>query len=87
MLRMVIEKPMQFTIVIAVPLSVSGAFCAIKVENSGESAITTIPQKSKKSTKIVSFATRKKSGAIKQQIQESKSIEKAVLLVPNLAAK
>ncbi len=71
----------------AVPLSFSGAFCAIKVENSGESAITTIPQKSKKSTKIVSFATRKKSGAIKQQIQESKSIEKAALLVPNFAAR
>ena len=84
---MVIEKPIQFTMVKAVPLSFLGAFCATKVENSGESAITTIPQKSKKSTKVVSFATIKKSGAAKQQIQESKSIEKAVLLVPNFVAR
>ncbi len=87
MLRMVIEKPMQFTIVIAVPLSVSGAFCATKVENSGESAIITIPQKSKKSTKVVSYATIKKSNVTKQQILENKSIEKAVLLVQNFVAR
>ena len=71
----------------AVPFSFLGAFCATKVENSGESAITTIPQKSKKSTKVVSFATIKKSGEVKQQAQESKSIEKAVLLVPNFVAR
>ena len=87
MLRMVIENPIQFTMVKAVPLSFLGAFCATKVENRAESAITTIPQKSKKSRKIVSFDIRKKSGETKQQIQESKSTEKAVLLVPNLVAK
>ena len=84
---MVIENPIQFSMVKAVPLSFSGVFCATKVENIAESAITIIPQKSKKSRKIVPFDTRKKSGETKQQIQESKSTEKAVLLVPNLAAK
>lgn len=48
MLTMVIEKPMQLTIVRAVPLSFFGALFATKVENRGESATTTIPQKIKK---------------------------------------
>ena len=71
MLRMVIEKPIQFTMVNAAPLSFSGAFSATKVEKSGESAMTTIPQKNKKRIKVVSFATIKKNGAIKQQTPES----------------
>ena len=71
MLRMVIEKPIQFTMVNAVPLSLSGAFSATKVEKSGESAMTTIPQKSKKRIKTVSFSIRKNNGAERQQLQES----------------
>ena len=71
MLRMVIEKPMQFTIVIAVPLSDSGAFCAIKVENNGESAMTTNPQKSRKRIKSILFSIRKNKGVAKQHAQES----------------
>ena len=55
MLIIVIEKPIQFTIVKAVPLSLEGAFRATKVENKGESAITTIPQKIKKAIKRYSL--------------------------------
>ena len=48
MLIMVIENPMQFTMVSAVPLEISGALFATSVEKSGESAITTNAQKNKK---------------------------------------
>ena len=45
-------NPIQFTMVNAVPLYFGMAFCATNVENKGESAITTIPQKIKKLSKI-----------------------------------
>ena len=45
---MVMAKPIQLTIVKDVPLDASGAFWATKVENKGESATTTIPQKKRK---------------------------------------
>ena len=79
---MVMEKPMQFTIVNAVPLDAAGAFCATKVENNGESAITTKPQKTRKP--INKFADRKvkASGESKQQIQERSKAIKAIFLVP-----
>ncbi len=60
MLKIVIENPIQFTIVSAVPLSFLGTFNATKVENRGEPAITTIPQKSKKSVKRASFSIIKR---------------------------
>ena len=44
MLIIVIAKPIEFTIVKAVPFNFEGAFCATKVEKSGESAMTTMPQ-------------------------------------------
>ena len=53
MLIMVIAKPKQFTIVNAVPLISASALLATIVENKGESAITNIPHKSKKSILIV----------------------------------
>ena len=43
MLMMVIENPIQFTIVKAVPFTSGSAFWAISVENNGESAITKSP--------------------------------------------
>ena len=46
-LTMVMEKPIQLTIVSEVPLASSATFCATRVENNGESAITTNPQKNK----------------------------------------
>ena len=54
-LIIVIAKPIQFTIVKAVPLFFEGAFFATNVENSGESAITTIPQKIRKIINSVLF--------------------------------
>lgn len=83
---MVIEKPIQFTMVSAVPLSLSGVFCATKVENNGESAITTIPQKSKKTINIASFLIRKMNGVAKQQKQENNNVKKAILFIPYLLA-
>src|SRR5258708_34436731 len=47
MLRMVIEKPMQFAMVSAEPTSSRGAFAAFSAESWGESPTTTIPQNSK----------------------------------------
>jgi hypothetical protein len=44
MLKIVMENPMQLTIVKAVPFDSVGAFWATKVEKRGESAITAIPQ-------------------------------------------
>ncbi len=44
MLIMVIEKPIQLTMVSAVPFTSESALCATNVENKGESAMTTIPQ-------------------------------------------
>ena len=47
MLIIVMEKPIQFTMVNAVPFNFGMAFCATRVENKGESAMTTIPQNNK----------------------------------------
>ena len=44
-LMMVIANPIQFTIVKAVPFTDGAARWATSVEKSGESAMTTIPQK------------------------------------------
>lgn len=67
MLIMVTAKPIQFTIVSAVALDSAGAFCAISVENKGESATTAIPQISKKAIKIGAVAIVKTKGESKQQ--------------------
>ena len=53
MLIIVIEKPIQFTIVNAVPLSCGVVLFATRLENKGESAITLIPQIIKKMIKSV----------------------------------
>ena len=44
MLMMVMANPIQFTMVNELPLIALGAFCATRVENKGESAITENPQ-------------------------------------------
>ena len=82
MLIIVIENPIQLTIVKAVPLSFDGAFWATKVENKGESAITTIPQNSKKTINKFLFATWNRKGAAIQQIQDKNKKLKAVFLMP-----
>ena len=50
---MVIAKPIQVTMVMAVPLMDAMAFCATIDENNGESAITTNPQKTTNKRKVI----------------------------------
>ena len=71
MLIMVIANPTQFTTVKAVPLFFSGVLWATKVVNNGESAMTTMPQKNRKSTNKSSLAMKNRSGVSTQQIPES----------------
>ena len=61
---------MQFTIVSDVPLDSAGALCATKVENRGESAITTSAQKNKKQINRTGEFENKKSGEIRQHRQD-----------------
>lgn len=82
MLTMVMAKPIQLTMVNAVPLSSGMAFWATKVENKGESAITTIPQNTKKTKKSSRFPVKKTMGSKRQQHPESKRAVRAVFLVP-----
>jgi len=82
MLTIVTENPIQLTIVKAVPLTETGAFCATSVENKGESAITTIPQNNKKLIKIGVEAYVNSKGELKQQTQERVKKVAAVCLVP-----
>lgn len=67
---MVIKKPIQLAMVRLVPFKCAGAFCAINVENSGESATTTIPQKIKMQTINAVDPIWKRIGERMQQKQE-----------------
>lgn len=80
MLKIVIEKPIQLIVVSAVPLILGSALWATMVENKGESAITTIPQKSKNTKNTVGDATWLTHGTKRQHNPESpKAIEATVL--------
>lgn len=81
----VIAKPRQFTIVNAVPRDSREAFLATKVENRGESAITTNPQNIRKQISKISESSFKTKGDNKQQIPESNKAEAAVLLMPDFS--
>ena len=76
------EKPIQFTIVNEVPLESSGAFCATKVENKGESAITASPQMNKKEINTEDELANRNNGEIMQQIQDASNDSVAIFLVP-----
>ena len=78
---MVIANPIQFTIVKAVPLYFGIAFCATNVENKGESAMTTIPQKIKKLSSMNSEFTKRIKGDIKQQRHDNSKAVNATFLV------
>lgn len=78
---------MEFTIVKAVPFNSNGAFWATSVENNGESAITTMPQKRRNPIKISCVSIKKKRGEIRQQIQDKSRAVKAIFLTGNLNAK
>ena len=80
MLIIVIAKPIQFTIVKAVPFIFKSAFVATKVENSGESAMTTKPQINRKIKKKTSLRFSIKKGVNTQQIPESNNMAKATFL-------
>ena len=60
-LTIVMLKPMQVTIVSAVPLYAGSAFCATMAENCGESDTTVIPQVSRKKMKTGKGAFTRKS--------------------------
>lgn len=82
MLIMVNEKPKQLVMVNKVPLLSIGAFCATKVENNGESAMMTIPQKSRKKNSKFTFAYMKNRGEARQQRVDKNKAEMATRLVP-----
>ena len=79
---MVIEKPIQFTMVSEVPLDSSATFCATNVENKGESAITTNPQKNKKEINSGIELLNKNKGDNKQQQQDKSNVIVAIFFAP-----
>ena len=81
-LTMVIENPIQFTIVSAVPLNSVGALLATSVENNGESAITAIPQIRRYSKAKDEIDNSKYHGENRQQIPEINNAPAAVLFSP-----
>ena len=80
---MVTENPRQFTMVRAVPLDSSGAFCATNVENKGESAMTTNPQKKRKLIKAETERLSKNKGEPQQHKQDKHKEMVATRLTPN----
>ena len=82
MLTTVIAKPMQFTAVSEVPLDSAGALRATSVENKGESAITTIPQKKRKLRKIITEPENKMSGETRQHRHERNREVVAIFFSP-----
>ena len=70
----------------AVPLNSDSALLATRVENKGESATTTIPQKMRNPTKIEFDSIENNHGDRRQQIQENNKAINAVFFVPTFAA-
>ena len=87
MLIIVIENPIQLTIVSAVPINCVGAFLATNVENSGESAITTMPQSTRKEIKSRGELSEKDQGEMIQQQQDKKRALYATFRMPINSAK
>ena len=86
-LTIVMANPIELTIVRAVPFISGGAFCATKVENRGESAITTIPQKSRKAINIISESRKNINGEIRQHPHDKSNAMNAIRFVPIACAK
>ena len=78
----VIENPTQFTMVRAVPFNSAKVLLAIKVENKGESAITTVPQNNRNPINARLESILKNNGETKQHIQDKSNAKNAILLVP-----
>ena len=83
-LMMVMLKPIQFTMVSEAPLEISAACRATKVENSGESAITTNPQNNKKLVSNAVDELNKNKGESKQHRQDNDRAMAAIFFSPNL---
>lgn len=77
-------NPIQFTIVSAVPFISGEALLATRVENRGESAITTIPQKSIKPRNKYSDSKPKAQGEKTQHPRDKRRAVKAVDFTPAL---
>jgi len=65
-----------------VPLDSVGAFCATNVENNGESAITTSPQKIRKTINSHALGMNKKTGENKQHKPKKNNAMPAIFFVP-----
>lgn len=76
------ENPILFTMVSEVPLDSATAFWATRVENSGESAITVIPQINKKIRNTMEEPENRNSGENIQHMQEIDNDSAAILLAP-----
>ena len=83
MLKIVIKKPMELTIISADPINFGGAFFATMVEKRGESAITTIPQKRRKVINKLALLRSKIHGEIRQQQHDKSRAINAVRFVPS----
>ena len=79
---MVMEKPIQLTMVSDVPFDAGCAFCATNVENNGESAITAIPHINIKAINEVVEPLNSNSGDMKQQIHDTDNAIIAVFFTP-----
>ena len=75
------EKPILFTIVRAVPFVSGMAFWATKVENKGESAITTAPQNNRNTSRKAVEWNIKTKGENKQQHKEAERNSRAINFV------
>ena len=73
---------MQLTIVNAVPFDSAIAFWATKVENNGESAMTTIPQMIRYKIKNILEEKKKIIGERMQRMHDNRRAEKAVFFIP-----
>ena len=82
MLTIVMAKPRQLTRVSEVPLVSCGADCATSVENSGESAMTTRPQKNKKAISNRAEAKTRNKGDARQHKHERNNANVAMGLAP-----
>ena len=87
MLNIVIEKPMQLTIVSAVPFFSPIAFLATSVEKRGESAITTIPKKIRKPMNKLLNSVVNIRGDMRQHTHERSNAMNAVRLAPVICAR
>ena len=82
---MVMAKPMQFTIVSAVPLDAGSVCFATSVLNNGESAMTTIPQNNRKERLTNAEVCPTIKGDKRQQSPEQNNAVAAVAFSPILA--